>query len=98
MLKDHEKRIAALEAIISKKKGPPLKAGKNSLSDALIELRDARFFSTPRVAGEVFAKVQTKYPCDAGRVAVALFRLAKARTLRITSKKVADKKYKVYVW
>ncbi|MBU0478267.1 hypothetical protein KKC91_06840 [bacterium] len=97
-LKDHEKRIYALEALIGKSRKSKIKAGKQSLSDHIIELRDIGFFSQPKIAGETHTKLTKKYHCELNRVAVALVRLAGRKQLRKASKIVSGKKHKAYVW
>jgi len=98
ILQDHEKRISALESIISKPKKPEIVKGKKSLSDHIIELRDSGFFSQPKTAEETHAKLTGKYHCDLNRVAVALLRLAERNKLRKASKTIEGKNYKAYVW
>jgi hypothetical protein len=96
ILKDHEKRISALELFIGSSKKQKIKAGKQSLSDHILELRDNGFFSQPKTAEETHTKLNPKYPCESNRVAMALLRLADGRQLRKTSKTISGKKYKAY--
>ena len=98
ILADHEERICALETLIGKSRKPKTKAGKQSLSDHIIELRDSGFFSQPKTAEETHAKLTRKYHCELNRVAVELLRLAGKKQLRKASKIVDKKKYKAYVW
>ncbi len=98
ILKSHEKRISALEALIGTSKKTKVKAGKITLSDHIIQLRDNHFFTQPKTADEVHKKLQTKYHCELNRVEVALVRLAGRKKLRKASKLTKGKKYKAYVW
>lgn len=98
IVKDHERRISALEALIGKSGKPKTKAIKHSLSDHIIELRDTGFFAQPKTAEETHAKLTGKYNCELNRVAVALIRLGAGKQLRKASKIVSGKKYKAYVW
>ncbi len=98
ILKDHETRISALEALIGKSKKPKIRVGKQSLSDHIIELRDSGFFSQPKTAEETHTKLTGKYHCELNRVEVALIRLAERKQLRKASKIVSGKKYNAYVW
>ena len=97
-LKNFEKRISALETAIGKAKKLKQKAGKQSLADHIIALRDSGFFSQPRTAEETHAKLKGKYHCELNRVAVALARLSGRKLLRKASKTIGGKKYKAYVW
>lgn len=97
-LKNHERRISALESPPSKPKSLQITKGKKSLSDYCIELRDKGFFSQPITAEETHKKLQGVYLCELNRVAMALLRLANKKQLRKTSKIVSEKKYKAYVW
>jgi hypothetical protein len=98
IVKDHEKRISALEALIIKSGKPKAKAAKHSLSDHIIELRDSGFFTQPKTAEETHAKLAGKYHCELNRVAVALLRLAERKQLRKASKIISEKKHKAFVW
>ncbi|MFA5771709.1 MAG: hypothetical protein WC974_03155 [Thermoplasmata archaeon] len=98
ILQDHERRISAIEALIGKSKKPKTKAGKQSLSNYIIELRNSGFFSQPKNAEETHAKLTGKYHCELNRVAMALLRLAGRKQLRKASKLSDKKKYKAYVW
>lgn len=101
--KDIIKRIEKLEkAVFGPKKIAVAKsskaAGANTLADQILHLRSSGFFKSPKTAPEVHAKLQTTYPCEPNRVAVALLRLRnKKGGLRITSKEVGGKKLKAYV-
>lgn len=99
-LQDHERRILALEEILKNIKKAKKSNDKQSLTVHIIELRDAGFFSQPKTAEEVHAKLSQKYYCELNRVAVGLLRLVenKSKQLRVTSKKVGKKKYKAFVW
>ena len=98
ILQNHERRISLLELLIGKSRKPKTKAGKQSLSDNIVILRDGGFFSQPKTAEEIHAKLIGKYHCELNRVEVALIRLADRKKLRKASKVVDKKKYKAYVW
>jgi hypothetical protein len=98
IIKDHERRICALEVLIGKSTKPKTKPRKRSLSDHILELRDSWFLSQPKTAEETHAKLMRKYHCELNRVEVALIRLAGRKQLRKASKIVSGKKYKAYVW
>lgn len=98
ILKDHERRIAALEKLTGNSKRPTIKGTTQSLSDHILELRDNGFFSQQKNAEETYEKLKSKYHCELDRVAMALLRLAKRKKLRKASKTVNGKKYKAYVW
>lgn len=99
VLKYHERRISALESIIKPKKSNTTKdKEKISLSDHIIELRDADFFSQPKTAEETHKKLEGKYHCEPNRVAVALLRLTNRKELRKATKTINEKKYTAYVW
>lgn len=98
VLKDHEKRISALEILIGKPRKQGTKVGKQSLANHIITLRGGGFFSQPKTAEETHAKLTGKYHCELNRVAMALLRLAGRKQLRKASKLVNKKKYKAYVW
>lgn len=100
ILKNHEKRILELEKF-SKKFMTETKTKKHlkkSLSNWILELRDNRFFSQPKIAEEVQKKLYPNYHCDLSRVKVALFRLSKRKELRRTSKVINGKKRVAYTW
>jgi len=98
ILKNHERRMVALETLIGNSKKLKIKKNKQSLSDYIIELRDNNFFSQPRIAEETHAKLRDKYHCEVNRVTTALLRIAERQQLRKASKTVSGKKYKAYVW
>jgi hypothetical protein len=98
ILKNHEKRILALEAVINKSKETITKARKKSLPEYIVELRDNHFFSQPKTADETHGKLKAKYHCEPNRVAVALLRLSNRKELRKATKTVNGKKCKAYVW
>lgn len=98
ILENHEKRISALESLFSKKQKIFKSENKKTLSDYILELRDNEFFSQMKTAEEVNLEVQKIYSCEPSRVAVALFRLADSKQLRIATKELNDKKFKAYVW
>lgn len=97
-------RLKRLEKAVfgSRPKEDARKTGKGSsrggLPAHLLNLRDSAFFKEPRTVKETHAKIQSNYPCDLNRVAVALLRLQKRRQLRKTSKGVGDNKQVAYVW
>ena len=98
LLQDHERRIAALEAMLAKPKSAPVPKSKKSITDHILDVRAAGFFSQPKTADETHKKLQGKYPCELNRVAVALLRMAINKQLRKATKTVDNKKYKAYVW
>ena len=98
ILKDHEKRIKALESAISKHKKLNITKSRKSLPTYILELRDNGFFSQPKTAEETHKKLQGKYHCELNRVEVALIRIANKKQLRKASKIISGKKYKAYVW
>lgn len=98
ILQSHERRISVLELVRNKSKPQRTIKNQKTLSDHIIELRDARFFSQPKTAEETHAKIVGKYHCELNRVEVALIRLAGRKKLRKASKTANDKKYKAYVW
>lgn len=97
-LEDHEKRIVALEALLNSRKNAVVSKEIKTLNDHILEMREALFFSEPKVAEETFRKLQDTYRCEKNRVAVALLRLAGVGQLRKTSKVTNGKKFKAYVW
>lgn len=97
------KRIKKLEEEVlklkgTKEKGFGNKSGDKSLGDRIIVLRNSGFFKQPKTGKEVHTKLQSTYACEYNRVAMALLRLLEKKLLRVTSKKVGDKKIKAYVW
>ena len=99
ILRDYGKRISALEISIGVSKSRKIVTDKkNTLSDHIIELRNKRFFSQPKIAQEVHKSLQSSYPCDLIRVQNELPRLVSRKQLRISSKLVSGKTYKAYVW
>lgn len=100
MLRDHEARIAKLELLFGEN-GKLAKAQKRgaraSLTDHIVSLRDGGFFSQPKISEDVQKKLQGVYHCKLDRVSMALFRLAKHRELRRTTKSVNGKSYQAYV-
>ena len=102
-LKDIVRRLEQLEKEVltprkSKVQKSKEKSDNNSLGDRIIHLRDSGFLKQPKTGQEVHAKIQSTYACEYDRVAMALLRLLKRKLLRVTSKKVGDKKLKAYVW
>jgi hypothetical protein len=74
------------------------KSRSAGLPDHILSLRDSGFLSLPKTSGEVHERLQSKYPCEANRVAMALLRLQRRRELRKASKVVDGKKQAAYVW
>ena len=70
----------------------------DTLPDWVLKLRTEGFFRQPKIPMEVHEKLQSQYPCDPNRVAVAVLRLHKRKELRKTSKVIAGKKQVAYVW
>ena len=102
-LNDIARRLEKLEKEVFKSKGSKenksvKKSGNNSLGDRVIVLRDSGFFKQPKTGQEVHTKLQSSYACEYDGVAMALLRILKRKALRVTSKKVGNKKLKVYVW
>jgi hypothetical protein len=71
---------------------------RKSLPEHIIDLRDKGFFAQSKIPEEVHQKLQTAYPCEQDRVAMALLRLAAKRELRKAAKTSGNKKHKAYVW
>jgi hypothetical protein len=97
MLQNHERRIAILEGHPNKPKFSKAQKTKKSLSDYIIELRDAGFFSQAKTIEEVHKKLQSMYPCAFDRVRIALLHVANRKQLRKMSKIISGKEYKAYV-
>src|SRR2546428_919449 len=70
----------------------------NALPKHLLRLRDMGFFKPPKTPVETHSKLQSIYPCELNRVAVALLRLQKRKQLRKTSKIVGERKQVAYGW
>jgi hypothetical protein len=68
-----------------------------ALPDHILKLRDSGFFDSPKTTGEVHERLQSKYPCEPDRVAMALLRLQRRRELRKSSKANGGKKQVAYV-
>jgi hypothetical protein len=100
-LADHERRLAALEAL-QHKGGPSPKtkvtSSRATLPQHIIKLRDAGFFTQPRTADDVHKKLLPIYHSEVDRVAMALLRLATKRKLRKATKKSDRRQYQAYVW
>jgi len=71
---------------------------RNTLPKRILELRNKEFFKVPRTAREVQEKLQSSYPCDVDRIAMALLRLNERKELRKASKVVDGKKQVAYAW
>ena len=97
-------RLACLEKAVFKsnpKRGTekPEKVSANKrLPAQILTLKDQDFFKKPKTASEVHARLESKYPCEHDRVAMALLRLQRRRQLRKTSKLLNKKKQVAYVW
>src|SRR5437016_13908408 len=74
------------------------KAGKKTLSDHILELRNKGVFSETQTAREVHEKLQASYPCLLNRVEVELPRMVARKQLRKASKVVNGKAQAAYVW
>jgi len=103
VLKDILRRLEKLEKEVFKSGGTKEKKSvkkneNNTLGDRIIAFRDSGFFKQPKTGPEVHTKLQSSYACEYDRVAMALLRLLKRKLLRVTSKKVGNKKLKAYVW
>jgi len=97
ILDNHEERIKKLEKVLVKPNVIKAKKDKKSLSEHIIGLREEGFFAQPQTAREVHKKLEGMYPCELNRVEVALTHFG-GKELRISSKEVAGKKLKAYVW
>ena len=75
-----------------------LAADAKGLPEHILRLRDSGFFKHPQTNSEAHQKLQSVYPCDFNRVAVALLRLQRRKKLRKTSKAVGKLKQVAYVW
>lgn len=73
------------------------KAQGARLPDHILKLRNSGFFDSPRTSSEVHERLQSKYPCEPDRIAMALLRLHRRRELRKTSKSNGGKKQTAYV-
>ncbi|SRR5439155_9318123 len=98
-------RIECLEQAVfgSKHRHPKqVKAGPRrphgmALPDHILKLRDTGFFDSAKTSSEVHARLQTKYPCEPNRVAMALLRLHRRRELRKASKATGGRKQVAFV-
>lgn len=102
-LNDIVRRLEKLEKEVFKSVGTKerelvKKNENNTLGDRILALRGTGFFKQPKTGQEVHIKLQSSYACEYDRVAMALLRLLKRKLLRVTSKKVGNKKLKAYVW
>ncbi|MDD5544078.1 MAG: hypothetical protein PHX83_12975 [Acidobacteriia bacterium] len=73
-------------------------ASAKTLPGHILRLREEGFFKQAKTSNEVHAKLQSVYPCDANRVAMALLRLQRRKQLRKSSKVIGKKKQAAYVW
>lgn len=92
-----------LQVLGEKSKGttqprPAKKSSKNGLPDKIIALRDKGFFSQPKTARDVQAKLNPTYVCEVDRASTALLRLVERKKLRKASKQIDGKKQVAYVW
>jgi hypothetical protein len=78
-------------------KAHPRRAHGMALPDHILKLRDTGFFDSAKTPSEVHARLQTKYPCEPDRVAMALLRLQRRRELRKASKVTGGRKQVAYV-
>jgi hypothetical protein len=78
-------------------KAVPGRAEGMALPDHILKLRDTGFFNSAKTSSEVHARLQTKYPCEPDRVAMALLRLQRRRELRKASKDTGGRKQVAYV-
>jgi hypothetical protein len=96
-------RIERLEeAVFGSMRPKEVTAGPKSvqtmaLPDHILKLRDTGFFNSAKTSSEVHARLQTKYPCEPDRVAMALLRLQRRRELRKASKVTGGRKQVAYV-
>lgn len=102
-LNDIVRRLEKLEKEVFKSAGIKEKKlvkknENNTLGDRILALRDTGFFKQPKTGQEAHTKLQSSCACEYDRVAMALLRLLKRKLLRVTSKKVGNKKLKAYVW
>ncbi len=95
-IKDHEKRISALESLVSGSKSRLIPQRAESLTARILELREQGFLSQPKTAEEVWVKINASYPCESNRVSVALLRLAEKKQLRKVTKTIGQKELKAY--
>jgi hypothetical protein len=100
LLKKIEKLVG--QALGEEKHNQKLKSGAepqacNSLPGHILGLKEAGFFKQPKTSKEVHEKLQSTYPCDPNRVAMALLRLQRQRKLRKASKIVEKKLQAAYV-
>lgn len=98
ILKDHEKRLSALEILLKKPESQRIAKSRKGLPDYILELRDKGFFSQPKISKEVHQKLQGTYHCELDRIRVALFRLVDRKQLRKASKLISGEKYIAFVW
>jgi hypothetical protein len=81
-----------------KSSGATAKVSRNTLPKRILELRTKEFFKVPRTAREAQEKLQSSYPCEVDRIAMALLRLNERKELRKASKVVDGKKQVAYAW
>lgn len=101
MLHSLEARIVKLELSYGEKKKAAKahrRKSRASLTDHIVSLRDAGFFSQPKISEDVQKKLQGVYHCKLDRISMALLRLAKHRELRRTTKSANGKSYQAYVY
>ncbi len=99
-------QIRAIIDEVLPRKTRPVRSGKtkervsdtksSALPGHILGLKNSGFFKQPKTAIEVHGKLQSSYPCDSNRVAFALLRSHKKRTLRKTSKTVGKRKQIAY--
>jgi uncharacterized protein (UPF0335 family) len=104
LIKQILSRIDRLEKVVFRSEKKNLKkcevvtGSGMKLPKHILALREKDFFKQPKISSEVHAKLESNYPCDLNRVAVALVRLSKRRKIRKTSKIVNKKRLTAYVW
>jgi hypothetical protein len=96
-------RVERLERAVFSRDLPnaaPKKVGNSegsSLPDYILKLCASGFFDSPKTASEVHARLNSDYPCESNRVAMALLRMQRRRELRKSSKTDGGRKAVAYV-
>ena len=89
---------AVFGSSLARRAGKTVEEARGSkLPDHILSLRDTGFFDAPRTSVEVWDRLQSKYPCEPNRVAMALLRLQRRRKLRKASKSNEGRKQLAYV-
>jgi ABC-type Fe3+ transport system substrate-binding protein len=82
ILKNHEKRISALEGILKEKPQKP-KVEYTGIPVRILELRDEGFFKNPKKVEEVRQALKDKgFYYEWAQIGMALLRLVRAKELR----------------